>query len=172
LNIERSFMAASRFRKHVYRFIVAAIIIMIGACAGLGRFLETPHVSIAKIRVQEIGLLEQVYQVDLRVLNPNGVPLVIKGLDCTLAINDMQFAHGVSTAEATIPALGTGIVPINLHASLPDVMAALKNLQEGDQFRYTVTGKLHTGGGFLLPSVISYSFKGIFSLKETKDRRE
>ena len=157
---------ALQCRRHAPSLFILALVLMTASCAGWGKFIETPRVSIASIRIQQMGLLEQAYQIDLRVMNPNEVPLAVKGLDCTLSVNGREFARGVSTAEATIPALGSGIVPIILYASLPDVLKALKNLSEGDQLKYTAVGRLRTGGGLFVPSTIPYEAKGAFSLKE------
>lgn len=65
--------------------------------------IETPHVSVADIRLAEIGLLEQRYSLALRIQNPNPVPVAIGGMEYRLSFYDQEFARGVSDRALTLP---------------------------------------------------------------------
>ncbi len=84
-------------------------LVMLGGCAGLGKPLETPRISLANIQVQESKGLETAFLVHLRVMNPNDVDLDIRGVDCDLEINDKPFAYGISNTAVTVPAFGSAL---------------------------------------------------------------
>jgi LEA14-like dessication related protein len=113
--------------------------------------------------VQKIGLMEQVLQVELRIVNTNDVPLQIKGIDCSLILNDRKLASGVSDRKTQIPALGTTTIAISLYTFIPDIVKGFFSLKEKDVINYKVTGRLHTEGGFLMPTLIPFSAEGTLS---------
>ena len=84
----------------------------IAGCAGLGKPLETPRVSLADIQVQQSKGLETTFLVHLRVTNPNEVDLEIKGVECDLEINGKPFAYGISSTQVKVPAFGSETIPV------------------------------------------------------------
>ena len=150
--------------KHPFRaMLIALIIAVLWGCAAPGKRLETPQVLLADISVLKIGLMEQVLKVELRLVNTNDVPLRIKGIDCSLMLNDRKLASGVSDQTTNIPALGTATVAISLYTSLPEVMKGFFSLKEKEDLHYKVSGRLHAEGGFLMPSLIPFSAEGTLS---------
>ncbi|MFW6357373.1 MAG: LEA type 2 family protein [bacterium] len=133
-------------------FLLTATFFLSG-CAGLGKKVEPPRVSLANIRVQEVKLLETVFQMELRVFNTGEGALNINGLDTELVINDRTFARGVNRTNVTIPAYGTELVTLDVYSSAMNMVSALLDMMEGDtpgQMRDTVAyelkGNLHLGG--------------------------
>jgi len=69
---------------------IAATLLLAGlmsGCAGLGKPIESPRISLSSIQVLESKGLETAFLVHLRVMNPNDMDLDITGVDCDLAIN-------------------------------------------------------------------------------------
>ncbi|MFO7876851.1 MAG: LEA type 2 family protein [Desulfovermiculus sp.] len=139
-------------------------------CAGFGKRLEPPKVSLADITVQDIKAFETVFGLQLRVFNNNDAPLVIKALDCDLEVNESRFASGVTETEATIPAFGTGLVDVTVYASSVQIVnRLLQGLKDsrGDgktkSIDYDLSGHLHLGGR-ALPAKIPFSAKGSMAL--------
>ena len=95
----------------VFRIVPAVAILAIGlllsGCAGLGKPLEPPRVSLANIRVEDFTGFETVFQIQLRVINTNDVDLKVKGIEAELEINGQSFAAGVSNTPVKIPSFGT-----------------------------------------------------------------
>ena len=148
--------------------ISICIVIQLAAfsgCAGLGKRLETPKVNLIDIRVLEVKALESVFQIEIRVLNPNDVPLEIKGINCDLEVNNSTLASGVSYAKRTIPAYGTGTIPMKVYSSVIDMLRGMLGLQDKEKLHYRLKGKLRVEGGFMMPSVIPFESKGEFSFK-------
>jgi LEA14-like dessication related protein len=145
--------------------LAAVMLALAVACAGPGRFLEKPSFSVAAIRIEKIGLVEEILEIDVRVLNPNDVSFILTGVEADLEVAKQHLARGVSQARITVPARGTAIVPLTMYASLGD-MWKVSNSQrrEGRKVHCTLTGRLHTSGGFLVPDTIPFAAKGTFSL--------
>jgi LEA14-like dessication related protein len=53
----------------------------IGGCAGVGKQLDPPRISLANIRVLGVSGLETVFQIQMRVFNTNDVDLKVKGIE-------------------------------------------------------------------------------------------
>jgi len=154
-----------RLRENVMVLIwVAVSVLPLAGCAGLGKTLEPPRVTLANIRVQEIKTFETVFQIELRVFNTNDVPIEIKGIDCELELNDRKFASGVSNVEKKIPSYGTDTVPIILYSSVLDMVKGVLNLQNKEKLRYKITGRVRLGGGPLVPTVVPFKSEGELSL--------
>ena len=152
----------------LYRYIipVGLLILMITGCAGMGQRLEPPRVKLATIRVQEFNVLETVFEVQLRVFNTNDSALMVRGMECELEINGQPFAIGVSDADVEIPSYGTQLLPLNVYASVFDIIKSLQGLQKHqEQLTYQIRGKVRLGAG-ALPSVLPFNSEGNISLPD------
>ena len=141
------------------------IFLILSGCAGLGRRLEAPRITLSNFSVQEIKVFESVFKIQLRVFNTNDTPLEIKGLNCDLEINGKRLATGVANVKTDIPSYETGIVPMTLYSSVLDVMEVLRGLAKTDKLQYTLKGRLRLGKG-AIPSTIPFTSTGELPLKE------
>lgn len=147
-------------------FLIALGVTAFWGCAGLGMRLEPPRVNLANIQVLEVRAFETVFQIEIRVINTNNVPLQMKGIDCELDVNGKTLASGVSGTKTTIPALGTGTVPVKVYSSVVDMVRSLLGLQEKEKLEYRLKGRLQVEGGLMVPSTIPFESKGEISLNE------
>ncbi len=139
--------------KQLAKSVVVLVVIVLAGCAGITGFSEKPKVFLADIQVQEMKTLETAFLVQLRVTNPNDKALDIKGVSCDLEIGGRHFAHGVTNSAQHIPAYGTALVPVNVYASVVDMITSVvgfigssnANLKPLD---YAIDGviRLETGG--------------------------
>jgi len=141
-------------------------LLMLAGCAGLGKPLENPRISLANIQVQESKGLETAFLVHLRVMNPNDVDLDIRGVDCDLEINDKPFAYGISNTAVTVPAFGSETLPVTVYSSVIDIIKGLFGLPEREDLRYQLKGKVRLGGTGLMPSSLPFDSQGTVSLKD------
>jgi len=125
-------------------------------CAGLGKTLEPPRITLSNVQFEEPKALETVLQIELRVFNTNDVPIKVKGLDCDLELNGESLAKGVSNVDKEIPAFGTTTVPVTLYSSVIDLFRGIVALQKTEKLKFGVSGRLHLEGGFLMPPVIPF----------------
>jgi LEA14-like dessication related protein len=140
-------------------------LITIAGCAGVGQRMEPPQVKLANLRVEEFSVLETVFEIHLRVFNTNDTALRIKGLQCQLDINGQPFAMGISDVDVEIPSYGTQLLPLRAYASLFDIIKSAQGMQNQDQLKYHIKGKVRLGAG-AFPSVLDFDSEGNISLPE------
>jgi len=145
-----------------------ASIQLLAGCAGLGKHLEPPRISLADMRPEEFTGLETVFRVQLRVFNTNDTALNVKGVEADLDINGKSFATGVSKAETTIPAFETALVPITVYSSVIDIFKSIRGLQKTAQLTYRLKGKLWLSGDQMSSASLPFESEGRFTLTDSK----
>ena len=138
-------------------------------CAGLGKPLEPPHVSLADIRVEEFTGFETVFQIQLRVINTNDVDLNVKGLEAELEINGQSFATGVSNTPVKIPSFGTELVTVAVYSSVIKMFKSVYGLQEAEELKYRLNGKLRVAGNNALATTLPFESEGVVTLDGSKE---
>jgi LEA14-like dessication related protein len=149
-------------RRKVLDLLLVVLGVVLAGCAGLGTRLETPRVTLADIKIEEIKALEAITKIELRVVNTNDVSLEIDGVDCTIKLNNREFGTGVLNTKTTVPARGTALVPMTIYSSLIEVGRGIFESQGDSKFAYKIKGRLHLGGG--LPTILPFSSEGELSL--------
>ena len=144
---------------------LTAIIFILSGCAGFGKQLETPRITLSNFNVQKITLFESVFTIEMRVFNTNEVPLEIKGLDCDLELNGKRLATGVTNVKINIPSYETEVIPMTLYSSVLDVVRVLRGLAKTEKLEYKLTGRLRLGKG-AMPSTIPFKSTGELPLQE------
>jgi LEA14-like dessication related protein len=147
-------------------------LLTLAGCAGIGKPLETPRISLANIQMQESKGLETTFLVHLRVMNPNDVDLDIKGVDCDLEINGKPFAYGLSNAQVNVPAFGSETVPVTVYSSVLDIVKGLLGLPQREDLSYQLKGKVRLSGGGLMPSALPFDAQGSLSIKDLASGRK
>jgi LEA14-like dessication related protein len=140
-------------------------VFLLFGCAGLGKTLESPRITLANVRLQEIKAFETTLRIELRVFNTNDVPIRVKGIDCDIALNGKNFATGVAKTDKEIPAYGTATVPITVYSSLVDMVKGVIGLQKKDKLMFKVAGRVRLANGFMVPSVIPFKTEAELSLE-------
>jgi LEA14-like dessication related protein len=151
--------------------VVIGLAGLMAGCAGLGKPLETPRISLANIQMLEASGMESAFLVQLRVQNPNEVDLDIRGVDCDVEINGKPFAYGISNTPVRIPAFGSDTVPVKVYTSVIDIFKGLLNLQGREDLSYQVRGNVRMGGGAFLPSSLPFDSQGTISVKDLSGSR-
>jgi LEA14-like dessication related protein len=126
------------------RALLVLLAVLVSGCAGLGAYRDPPRVSLVSIQPKEMGVLEQRYGLQLRILNPNDTALPVKGMQYSLEINDREFAYGVSRQPVTIPAYGEALLDVDVVSSLLSVLQQLQEANTGKQesLKYRLSGSL------------------------------
>jgi LEA14-like dessication related protein len=130
---------------HPYRRpLLVLLAVLVSGCAGLGAYRDPPRVSLVSIQPKEMGVLEQRYGLQLRILNPNDTALPVKGMQYSLEINDREFAYGVSRQPVTIPAYGEALLDVDVVSNLLSVLQQLQEANTGKQesLKYRLSGSL------------------------------
>ena len=147
------------------RRLLLVFALILSGCAGMGVGLEPPRVQVADIRVQEVKALESVFQIQLRVLNPNDVAFEVSGLDCELEVNGKRFATGVSDVKTRIPPYGTTTIPVMVYSSVVDVLRGVLGLQGTEALNYKLKGRIRVKSEAFGSARIPFESEGELSIK-------
>lgn len=133
--------------------------LLLSACAGPGQKIETPRVNLVSLQVIEIQLLEQRFDLTLRIQNPNREALTIDGISFAVELNGKEFAHGVDNQRVTIPAFGEVLTEVEVVSTLFGLVDQLRNLdpESGEPVSYRIHGNISLSGH---PLSIPFQQKG------------
>ena len=151
-------------------FAVILVFLALAGCAGVGKQLDPPRISLANIQVQEVTGLETAFQIQLRVFNANDVDLNVKGIKAELEINGQPFATGVSNTPVEIPSYGTELVTITVYSSVIKMFKSIYGLKDSEELKYRLNGKLRVSGNNMLPTTLPFESEGQVTLKPSKDQ--
>jgi len=154
------------------RLVLVILILSLGllsaGCAGIGKSLEPPRVSLADIRVEDFTGFETVFQIQLRVINTNDVDLRVKGIEAELEINGQSFAAGVSNTPVKIPSFGTELVTVAVYSSVIKMFKSVYGLHESEELQYRLNGKLRVAGDNALATTLPFESEGVVTLNGSK----
>jgi LEA14-like dessication related protein len=141
--------------KAIFRIFLLLALLPVGGCSSIQLLdgkAEAPSVALAGMELQGIKGLETIFRLELRIRNPNGRPLEVRGLNCELKISGKAFADGSSDEHVSVPASGDASVPVLLYTSEFDLTGSVIGLLQGSgsaaekPLQYELTGRLRTGG--------------------------
>lgn len=118
--------------------------LLASACVPAPVSMQPPQVTLAGISLVSIDLLEQRYEIRLRVQNPNRFDFVIEGMQYQVEINDKIFARGLSNRTLSIPRNGMRTLSVEAISTLADVLRQLQATEQTgpEVLRYRVSGTL------------------------------
>jgi LEA14-like dessication related protein len=129
---------------------LALLSLLLSACGGLlNAEVEPPEVSLAGLGFSKAGLFEQELRLDLRLRNPNDFAIGVDGVRFALELNDEAFAHGRTTAEFDLPALGETVVPVLVNVPTNDLLDRVMALGSERRIAYRLTGEADLDGLWL-----------------------
>ena len=143
--------------------------LLLAGCAGLGKPIEPPRVSLADIRVEKFTGFETVFQIQLRVINTNDMDLNVKGLEAQLEINGQPFAAGVSNSPVKIPSFGTELVTVTVYSSVISMFKSVYGLHESEELKYRLNGKLRVAGDSTFATTLPFESAGEVTMSSSKE---
>lgn len=127
--------------------VVLAVVMLIGACAGLSQ-RDPLNIDVAGIEPLPSEGMELRLAVTIRVQNPNDTQVQFTGAALELELNGRALATGVTDSAGTVPRYGETefTVPVTISAfNVARQLLALVNGSNADQVDYRVRGKLEAG---------------------------
>lgn len=130
-------------------------------CAHPFTRVQPPSVSISEIHLVEAQLLEQRYRLRLRLQNPNSFALPISGMEYRLFINGVEFARGVSSQSAYVPAYEERLLDVEMVSTIGSLVGQLRNWSRRPEqaVRYRLAGEVDVAARF---APVSFEFHGAF----------
>lgn len=134
-----------------YRFAgLAVLLLLLSACAGLERQRDQIRVTVSDLKVLESTILEQLYEVTLRIQNHGDKAISITGGSFDLSINGQDLGSGVTDQAVTVPAYSDAKVNVRMVSTVFGMVRVIFSLQERtDQtLEYEISGRFSLEGGF------------------------
>ncbi len=133
--------------------IVVAFLMLVSifACAGINTKPEQFKINISSMQILESTLMEQRYQVDLRIMNRSKESLSIDGLSFDIELNNKDFASGVSNNKFKLEPLSETIVTVTVSSTIFGLIRQFKSLkeQQSKKINYGLSGRIYTSNGLL-----------------------
>jgi LEA14-like dessication related protein len=135
---------------------------VLAGCAALSGVSRPPELALSSIEGVELGLLEQRYQLKLRLRNPNDVDLHVRGLSLAVELNGKPFARGVSDQVVTVPRMGEALLEVSATSSLGSVWRQLREVAKASaqDLSYRLSGQLSLQG----LGNVSFDEKGVLPM--------
>jgi len=119
----------------------------LAGCTWMGTSMERPRITIANVTPGEIKLFEQLFDLELRIQNPNDSPLAINGLNFELEINEKPFASGVSDQNVTVGRFSSDIIRVKAITNLWSILRQVADVQKTGipRVAYRIKGAIYAG---------------------------
>jgi LEA14-like dessication related protein len=116
-------------------------------CAAIKPVFETPAVTIASFRSLPASGINPQFEIGLHVVNPNAIPLNLKGMSYTALIDGHRVLVGANNALPSVAAYGEQDITVVATADLLAGIQLLSSLmtQPRKQLTYQLVVKLDVG---------------------------
>jgi LEA14-like dessication related protein len=146
----------------MHRVWVLLVMFSLAGCSGLPLNTLAPRVSVATVDLRQIGVLEQHFDVGLRVANPNDFDLTIEALEFDLEVNGRAFAKSLSRAATRIPAASSAVLQIDAIMQSKNLIEQLRTLtpdtlKQGVPYR--IRGRIKTDQS---PRWLPFDHSGVY----------
>ncbi|MFL6582246.1 MAG: LEA type 2 family protein [Burkholderiales bacterium] len=127
--------------------LVMLLLLLLCGCAPKGPPPPHLNVSIADMHVKSMGMMEQIFALQLRVQNPNNFDIETDGLSFDIETNGQTFAHGVSNKPVSVPRLSEAMVTVNAVSDISSILSQIKGVPRMAMsgFKYRLVGRFFSG---------------------------
>ena len=130
------------FSRIVASICTLSLVLACASCSTMPRDFEPPKVSIANIMPKGMTLMEQRFEVQLRIQNANNVELGITGARFDIELNGKEFGSGMSGQTIRIPRFGSEVMTGEVVTSLGSVLKQVQGFGSGGtKVQYRLKGK-------------------------------
>lgn len=134
--------------KRIVLILLLGMVTLVAGCTQLGAIKQKPEITLTNIELVELGLLEQRFNLKLRIQNPNDVALRINGMAFDVELNGVAFAKGLSDKTVTVPRMSETILELKVTSTLGTLWRQLNELHKSnrDKIDYQLSGRLFLEG--------------------------
>jgi len=127
--------------------------LLVSACATLSPDYEEPTVMLSSFKALPSEGMVPVFEIGLRIINPNSQPLNLEGIVYTISLEGYELVKGVGKDFPVIEGYSEGAVKLTAAANLLAGIRFVTNMmqEQRDSFDYEFKAKLDLGG--LHPSI-------------------
>lgn len=127
--------------------IAVLSVLLVCGCAPKGPPPPRLDVSISEMSIARVGMMEQTYDMVLRVQNPNNFDIETDGLSFDIETNGQPFARGVSNRSVSVPRLSEAMVNVVAVSDLTSVINQIRSVPRMAMagFKYRLVGRFFSG---------------------------
>lgn len=128
------------------KFVFSFCLIWLAGCAGLDTRPEQFKVNISSVQMLESTLMEQRFEVKLRIMNRSREAISVDGMSFDIELNGKDFASGVSNNKVIVEPFSEGIVSVSVVSTIFGIMRQINSLHKNKAkpFQYKISGHLYT----------------------------
>lgn len=152
------------------RVLASFLVVVIAACSALAPTPIPPRISVAAVEIKSFGLLEQRFDVALRVANPNGFELTVEALEFDLDVNGQRLASGLSPLPTRLGASSETAMRIEVVARSDDLIRQMRTLSRQlleQGLPYRIRGRVKTDRS---SRWLPFEHSGIYGAARPSDR--
>lgn len=114
-------------------------------CATLN--IDEPHIALTRLAPAKSGSsFGTLFEIDIKITNPNGIALPIKGMSYRLDINGAELLYGTSNQIPSIPAYGSETITLQVEANLLSAPKLFLALNKATSISYALRTKIDLSG--------------------------
>lgn len=128
-------------RARIVRLLILTLVVGLAGCETQYRHARPPEIRVAGLRLLPTSnLLEQQFELDLAIGNPNDFGFGIDGLRYVLYLNGRKFATGYSGDHVTVARLSEARITTVGRTDLAKVVRQILALPDADSIDYRISG--------------------------------
>ena len=151
-------------RAKAFPLVLLSITTLLAGCDQLLQAYESPRVSVSSFNTVPSGGPLPAFEIGLRVVNPNAVPLKLDGLTYTIQLQGEELINGIASELPEIAAYGESEVKLRAQADLLGATRLISQLLRAGttNVNYAFEAKLDLAG---LAPTLRVRDEGNFSLQ-------
>ncbi|TCO75378.1 LEA type 2 family protein [Chromatocurvus halotolerans] len=115
-------------RRTLFPLALGTLLALLTGCATSLVNFDAPEIDLVGLKPLTSRGMEARFAVQLRVLNPNTLPLNVDGLHYQVYLRDQRVLSGVSAEPVRIPGYGEDVVDLEASAGVLGSLALLRDL--------------------------------------------
>jgi len=128
-------------RARIVRLLILTLVVGLAGCETQYRHAQPPEIRVAGLRLLPTSnLLEQQFELDLAIGNPNDFGFGIDGLRYVLYLNGRKFATGYSGDHVAVARLSEARITTVGRTDLAKVVRQILALPDADSIDYRISG--------------------------------
>lgn len=132
--------------------LLLTLVTVVSACAQFSQSLQKPNIALENITLANDNLLAPRFKLSIRISNPNGIALPIKGMSYAVNIQGVDLFDGVTNQIPNIPAYSDTVIDLELGTNILKAARLLRVFSDrtDNSINYGLNAKIDLTG--MLPS--------------------
>ncbi len=128
--------------------VLFMVLLLLSACATVEEKKQQFKVVISAIKVMDSTIMEQRYEVKLRIMNRSREAVTIDGMSFDIELNNKDFASGVSNDVVTIAPFSDALLKVNVSSTIFGILRQINHLNQNksSSFSYEIMGYVYANG--------------------------